>query len=246
MIKYVEVKRDKYILRGLLNEAKNEKGLLVLFHGFTGHMNENGYLFKKLSDELLKINISTLRFDFMGSGMSDGEFQDMTFLTECLDAKAILDYALTIKKNKLYALGFSCGGAVLAYIINEYKDVLDSIILCSPAGDMAEIGKYYNDSKNTVWYDEQNIDMGGYLMCKDFITTLEKLDLYENISSYTKPVLIIHGTLDQSVPIEYGRRYASLLKDVIFHEIEGSPHCYTRMAFRKEFNETIMNYLKNK
>ena len=38
MINYIEVKSGKYILRGLHTKAENEKGLVVMFHGFTGQM----------------------------------------------------------------------------------------------------------------------------------------------------------------------------------------------------------------
>lgn len=56
MIKLVELKKE-YTLRGLYNEVENSKGIVVMFHGFTGHLNENGYLFKVLSDELAKKRI---------------------------------------------------------------------------------------------------------------------------------------------------------------------------------------------
>ena len=45
----VETTNKGYVLRGLLEEVESSKGLVVMFHGFTGHMNENGYLFKELS-----------------------------------------------------------------------------------------------------------------------------------------------------------------------------------------------------
>ena len=61
--------------------------------------NENGYLFKVLSDELAKNGFSSIRFDFMGSGMSDGYFKDMTFRTELKDAINIIEYAMEIKKE---------------------------------------------------------------------------------------------------------------------------------------------------
>ena len=41
MIKLVELKKE-YTLRGIYNEVENSKGIVVMFHGFTGHLNENG------------------------------------------------------------------------------------------------------------------------------------------------------------------------------------------------------------
>ena len=39
MIKFVETNSDGYTLRGILNEVESSKGLVIMFHGFTGHMN---------------------------------------------------------------------------------------------------------------------------------------------------------------------------------------------------------------
>ena len=38
MIKFAETKSDGYTLRGILNVVENSKGLVVMLHGFTGHM----------------------------------------------------------------------------------------------------------------------------------------------------------------------------------------------------------------
>ena len=158
MINYVEVKRDKYILRGLHTKADNEKGLLVMFHGFTGHMNENGYFFKKLAVELAEHNISSIRCDFMGSGMSDGTFDEMTFSTELEDARSIIEYALSIKGDiPLYVLGFSCGGAVSGIMSREYKEEIAKLVLCAPAGNMDRIARAHKINPNHIWYDEETI-----------------------------------------------------------------------------------------
>lgn len=247
MIKYVEVKRDKYILRGLHTIAENETGLLVMFHGFTGHMTENGYFFKKLSLELQKVGVSTLRFDFMGSGMSDGEFHEMTFSTELEDARSIIEYALSIKKDTpLYVLGFSCGGAVAACMSREYKEKIAKLVLCAPAGNMNLLGEARLHNPNMIWYDDNNVDMGGYLLSKDFMLGFQKdhIDLYKDVDKFKNPVLICHGTEDKSVPIEYGIKYSNTYPNATFKAIEGSEHCFTRMQYRAIVNEYIVNFLK--
>ena len=243
MINYVEVKRDQYILRGLHTKAENEKALVVMFHGFIGHLNENGFFFKKLASEFAKCGISSIRFDFMGNGMSDGELKDMTFKTECDDARAIIRYCLEHYNTKLYALGFSFGGAVLGYVAKDFKDELAKIVLASPAGNMNLIGDDFKNLPPERWYDEENIDMGGYLISKKFIDSFEGVDLYANIAAFKHPVLIVHGELDKSVPIEYGHRYEKLLDDVKFVTIKESSHCYTTMKHRAIVNQAIIEFL---
>lgn len=243
MIKLVELKKE-YTLRGIYNEVENSKGLVVMFHGFTGHLNENGYLFKVLSDELAANGFSSIRFDFMGSGMSDGYFKDMTFRTELNDAINIIEYAKEIKKDQpLIVLGFSMGGAVAGCMSSHFKNEIDKLILAAPAGCMAEHAMANFTRPTARWIDEKHIDMGGYLMSKDFADSFEGLDVMAGIEAYTNPVLVIHGEADQSVPIEYGKKYASIYKNARFHQIDGASHCYTKYECRIEFNREVIKFL---
>ena len=96
MQKAVEIESRNLTLRGMLHIPDNAPGkvpVVCIFHGFTGTKVEPHFIFVKLSRRLEKTGIASLRFDFGGSGESDGDFEDMTILTELDDAKAILDYA---------------------------------------------------------------------------------------------------------------------------------------------------------
>ena len=62
------LKVKNYILRGLFSKPDDSyDNIVVMFHGFTGHKNENGYLFKQLTETLVASNFATLRYDFMGN-----------------------------------------------------------------------------------------------------------------------------------------------------------------------------------
>lgn len=243
-MKCVEINNKGYVLRGLLEEVEASRGLVVMFHGFTGHMNENGYLFKELATVLKEHGFSSLRFDFMGSGISDGRFEEMTFLTELDDARAILNYAKSLKINdKLIILGFSMGGAVSAVVAKEFEDDLEKLVLLSPAGNINKIGERYFGNPNAVWHNEENIDMGGYLMNINFLKSFEGLDLYAN-TNLNKPVIIIHGEKDLAVPLEYGKKYASMYPNCEFYMVPESEHCYQRMYRREFVNNHVIEFLE--
>ena len=55
---------------------------VVLFHGFTGDRMESHWLFVKCSRALARAGIASLRFDFYGSGESEGEFSEVTLQGE--------------------------------------------------------------------------------------------------------------------------------------------------------------------
>ena len=245
MIKLVEIKRDQYTLRGLHHENKDAKAIVVFFHGYTGHLVEHGFLFKQISEMFDGMKIDSLRFDFMGSGLSDGHFEDMTFQSEIDDAKAIIEYALSIKGDKeLYVLGYSMGGAVATQVAKIFGEKLDKLILFSPAGNMNILARAVYASPTSKKCEDESIDLGGFKVGKPFYLGLKDYDLYEGLESFTNPVFIIHGELDQSVPIEYGRKYLTKFPNVKMHEIKGGDHGYNSLALHEEAFSALKEFLK--
>ncbi|MBD3293779.1 MAG: alpha/beta hydrolase, partial [Armatimonadia bacterium] len=51
---------------------------VVMCHGFTGQRMEAHFLFVKAGRAMCEAGLNVLRFDFRGSGESDGRFRDMT------------------------------------------------------------------------------------------------------------------------------------------------------------------------
>lgn len=98
-------------LAAVLHGADPEK-IVVLSHGFTGTKVESGRLFVTLARELARAGITALRFDFMGSGDSSGEFYDMSPNTEIADLLDVIDWTQRRKYRRLGLLGLSMGGAV--------------------------------------------------------------------------------------------------------------------------------------
>ena len=67
LVEFKALNSNGYILRGLFSRPEHDfKNIVVMLHGFTGHKNENGYLFKQLTNTLVNHGYATLRYDFMG------------------------------------------------------------------------------------------------------------------------------------------------------------------------------------
>jgi len=71
-------------LAAVLHRAPGKR-LVIFCHGFTGNKAESGRLFVQTARALQKAGINALRFDFMGSGDSSGEFHQMTPNTQIQD-----------------------------------------------------------------------------------------------------------------------------------------------------------------
>jgi len=95
MQKHVEFTYNGKTLRGMMHLPDGIHGkvpMVAIFHGFTGNKMEPHFIFVKLSRQLEKVGIGSVRFDFYGSGESDGDFSEMTFSGELEDARQIIKF----------------------------------------------------------------------------------------------------------------------------------------------------------
>ena len=172
-------------------------------------------------------------FDFCGGctygeGRSDGETTDMTILTECEDLKAVMDYVKKLSyvdSSRLTLMGFSQGGFVSALTAAQRADEVKALILLYPAlsiPDDARRGALSNSSYDVNDVPEV-IDCGKMLISNKFHETVVDMNPFEEISSYKGPVLLMHGTADETVNYNYsikakesyapGQCHLQLIKD---------------------------------
>jgi len=70
-------------------------------------------------------------------------------------------------------------------------------------------------------------------------------DFRADIDAITVPTLIVHGTADRILPIDKtGRKFAELLPDATYAEIEGAPHGLL-WTHADEVNEHVLGFLAN-
>src|SRR6266568_7542966 len=107
---------------------------VVFFHGFTGDRMESHWIFVKCARALAKAGIASLRFDFYGSGESEGEFRDASLLGEIADARAAVNFFRWqgIDAERLGMLGLSLGG-VIAAILAPDCDARALVLWSAPA-----------------------------------------------------------------------------------------------------------------
>ncbi len=177
--------------------------VVLMLHGFASKRDEVGNFYLNLAKELEKVGIASLRVDFIGSGESEGKFEDTTVTGQIDDAKAALSYLKSCKKytfSKFGVLGFSLGGIVAAALAGTEK--IDSLALWSTTGDVVgvfkeELGKYF-----PIAYSEGSvfIDLGWtkFTLKKAFFESLYSVFPYEAITHYKGPLLVVAGEKDKA------------------------------------------------
>lgn len=187
---------------------------VVLCHGFTGHKIEAHCLFVKMARALSVVGIGALRFDFRGSGESDGEFREMTVSREIEDASAAVDFLVAdgrVDSERLGVLGLSLGGCVAACLAGADTRVR-SVALWSA---VARPEAVCSEPPRAHWADRVrrhgHMDIGGNVLGAGFVEDLPRHDPPSALSRSRAPVLIVHGQADTSVPVSDAGLYAEAL-----------------------------------
>jgi hypothetical protein len=131
------------LVKGILTEPGEMSALrpvVLIFHGFTGQKNEmdvtgtDEALFEMTARQFAENGIASLRIDFIGSGESEGKWEDTTFSSQIDDAIEAINFLQSIPRvdtNKIAVLGLSQGGLVAACTASRDSRV-KSAILWSP------------------------------------------------------------------------------------------------------------------
>ncbi len=244
----VELQVGRMTLRGMVHRPRAVRHpAVILYHGFTGNRMETKLLFVQFARRLAAAGFGCVRFDFSGSGDSDGDFREMTLGREIEEGKAILRFVRQIEgvdPGKVFLCGFSMGGVVASHVAASLPDVVRALCLWAPAGNMREIAEACFRTGKPL--PDGGVDLDGMALGRPFYEELKGWDLYEGVDAYSGPVLIVHGDRDESVPPEWGRQYLQVYgASARFCAIRGADHGFSRIRWRKElFNESI-RFLKS-
>lgn len=253
MEKYVEIMRDGLTLRGMLHVPKcaTKVPMVIILHGFADDRNEINFVHTELSRRLCDEGIASVRFDMIGSGESDGKFEDMTISSEIQDVYAMIDYVKTldfVDKDRIALHGCSLGGCVASIVAGRRKDDIQALSMWCPAPDLV-----YNLQNNLTLcgQDVSNIEKDG---CADveglrfglsFYRDALTQDPYKDAAKFDKKVNTVHGDQDITASCQCSIRYKEIFKDrADLLIVEGSEHRFKSFDFREKRMASAIGFLK--
>ncbi len=201
--------------------------LLILIHGFTGHMEEPHIVaVQKTANDT---GMAVLRAEMYGHGMSGGEFPKHTLYKWVTNGLAVIEYARSLDfVSDLYIAGHSQGGCLVMLLAGMHPNTFKGVIPMSPAWMIPEAAR--NGSLLGVSFDPDHIPdrihMGEKYIEGDYIRVAQTLHVEDEIARYHGSVLIIHGDKDEAVPYYYGVKAAELYEHAKLITIPGDTHCY--------------------
>ncbi len=240
--RYVEFPtRTGKTLRGMMHlpapPLKQPAPAVVLFHAFTGHRMESHWLFVKCSRALAKAGIASLRFDFYGSGESDGEFREVTLSGEIADGRtavAFLRGQAEIEPERVGLLGLSLGGAVAATLAPSVHAKV--LVLWSAVAHPARLRQLIEKSAKKIPGKPGAMEVDAREFNPRLAEDVLKVEPIRHIARYKGPTLIIHPEKDETIPVSHARDFfrASTAEAKELVIIAGADHVYTSVPWEQE------------
>ena len=247
--------RDNLTIRG--TEYRPEGDCLpiaIVSHGFMAFQDT----VRQYAVVLAEMGYVSYCFDFCGGcvikGKSDGSTAEMSVLTEVKDLEAVIRYARGREYSnpeEILLMGCSQGGFVSAIAASKLNGIISKLVMFYPAlciPDDARAGKMI-----FAKFDPGNIPdiirCGPMKLGKCYVRDVIGMDPYQEIQDFSGDILIVHGTKDKIVNMEYSKRAYEMYSEnrgkndgagtVSFFPLDGGRH-----GFSKRHDRTAIGYLK--
>ena len=220
-------------------EGEGPVPLVITCHGFGG--NHRGAL--DYADYFAAGGYAVFSLDFCGGGLrsnSDGTMPEMSVLTEAADLNAVIDcFRDDPRFSGIFLRGESQGGFVASYVAAKRPDDINGLILEYPAYVLQD------DAERRRLPDGSFPEAGrllGMRIGRIYSEDVTSFDIYELMSDYDGPVLILHGDRDLLVPMSYSERAVKSFRNAQLVVMPGQGHGF-RGTGREEAKKTELAFL---
>ncbi|KAI7725650.1 hypothetical protein M8C21_001675, partial [Ambrosia artemisiifolia] len=225
-------------LVGLLHET-GSKEIVTVSHGV--ECTKEYSMMVDFCIALEKQGISAFRFDFSGNGESEGTSQRADFLKEVDDLKSVIEHFGAANRVVSAIIGHSKGGTVVILYASLHKDI-KTVVDVSGRYKLdrpieARLGKDYLERF------KKELLLGD--MAEETAMQLLNINMHEAGLRVDQDcrVLIVHGSADETNPVEDALEFAKIIPNNELRIIEGANHDYTN--HRDELVSVVLEFLKD-
>ncbi|KAG9299883.1 hypothetical protein G9A89_005412 [Geosiphon pyriformis] len=244
-----------FSLCGVLQIKKQpqNEGAIILCHGLKN--NKESQTLRALTERL---PYHTIVFDFQGNGESGGTTNYGNYFEEVSNLQNIISYTRKILQlNVISIVGHSKGAAVVLLYASRYQDV-PLVINISARYDHAQasLSRFTNEQLKEL-QEKGSFVWGMYGQNKDREYVIRQEDLKKraaldmsvtrNINKAKVRVLTVHGSEDETCPVQGAYKYDQLLGPEPHHRltiIDGATHKWVTDEEKKALGKVVNTWLQ--
>ncbi|MDZ7315688.1 MAG: alpha/beta fold hydrolase [candidate division KSB1 bacterium] len=229
-------------LIGVLHHAKGNC-CIILCHGFTGQKTENKRLFVEAARTFAENGFTALRFDFYGSGDSEGEFEESRLSVNIQNLRDVISWCRDQGFSRLAVLGISMGAATAILTVGSEK--VDALVCWSAVPDTKRLFAGYLPNLDEIKQLPERVEYDGWLIQRDFFLDALKYDVETAFADLSLPKFIVQGTADAPLFVEGFRRFQEVAQPPAdFMEIPGAGHTFQTPHHRKQVVRQTLIWLQ--
>lgn len=229
-----------------IESAFNEKGIdgklalpktrdlprkvVLLLHGFQGHMDEVGDLYGDLAGQLAEQGIASLRINFSGEGERNGYVASSTYESRVGEAEEALNFLKArYPAARFGVVGFSLGGLTTMGLIGRQPDAFESVVLWSAAQEMRITGnEVYNNAVREALKNGRASyqDWTELTLTREFVTGFIAVNTAKHLKQFDGSLLAIRGDQDFLPRLDPDWLEMSPSDDKTFLLIGGADHIF--------------------
>ena len=236
-IKYLYIKRNSQIT-------------VVFFHGFMSDM--IGAKPSAIQKFCKKQKLDFLKFEYSGHGKSTGKFIEGNISKWTNDAKQLIK--AKIEKDKvLIFVGSSMGSWIALNLFQNFKRQIKGFIGIASAPQFLEelMWKKFSKKIKKIIINKKiyHLDQGGFVypITKQLIFDGRKNKVLNNKINLKIPIVLLHGTKDEIVPLNFSKKILKILKKSKkkLIKIKNGDHSLSRKSDLKKLCNELKHMIKN-
>jgi putative redox protein len=236
-------------LAGTLHRPEQDDATrgVVLGHCFT--CTRHTGILRRVAGELIQHGFIALRFDFSGNGQSQGDFADSTYSKQVSEMQSAMNQ-LADRGARWIALGGHSMGALIAFL--TAVEVGDVPAVCTLAGRLAGMGasNFLNPEQRRRLRENGEVSFrsrGRELTVTDrFFEDARRFDPTRALREFRRPLLIVHGSEDEIIPVQEATRAHEIGGDNVTLEIiPDADHMFGRREDAEKVARLVTRWYEN-
>lgn len=204
-------------------------------------------MFVRLARELNARGIHAVTFDFIGSGESDGLFEEMLVSHELSDALKVTQWVegqSFVDRSRMGVVGFSLGGMLAATLTAKRPSFKARVLLApSTAHNLCRL----TGDRDACTPQVPQLVYGAHTLHKDFFKDLQTFNGPADMVKCKAPTLVVQGTADTSVTPAVSQEYTDAMTKAGIENktvlIDGGDHVFSKQAWQRGMIGAVAEWL---
>ena len=227
-----------------LPQVQTNRIVIMLHGGPGGNKRGPADIFLRLADNATGLNLASLRFDFRGSGESEGDPVEATLSTQVEDMSASMVWARSHGYTRICVIGESLGATVA---LLGYSPEIEVLVLLWPAIYLmqTDLKDYFTPERLAESKEHGFIRDGDAIIGRKLLEECEATEVEPHLRRVVSPTLLMHGNADQSVNCEQSHRAYTLIpepKELVI--VPGGGHGLREPHEQDKVEATVSDWLR--